>query len=1259
MAATVTQLRVAVGADTSKAEAGLDRVSGKIGLVSSTALKASATGIAVLSAGLLALGAVGIKSAIDFESAFAGVRKTIDGTEEEFASLKSEIRDMAKSVPATREEISRVAEAAGQLGIQKSAILGFTRTMIDLGEATNLTSDEAAESLAKLANITRMPQENFDRLGATVVALGNAGASTESDIVAMGLRLAGAGAQVGMANAQILGFASALSSVGIEAEAGGTAFSRVMIDMSSAIATQSPKVAEFAKVAGMSAAQFSKAFKDDAASAMISFVEGLDRISSAGGNVFGVLDKLDLSDIRVRDSLLRASGAGDLFREAIKTGTTAWAENTALTKEAEQRYATTASQLAIMRNRMSDIALTIGEALLPSLNETLRNLSPFITAVGQAAPGALTALGSAAGAAGGAVRDKTASALQFVQDKLAESGRAWAPWAATAGPAGELVSSTLSGVSGIVESLSFLLQGNLPAAADSARGAFGNLSSAASILQDPIGVLQGLWGSIQKAMDGFAPTGERIGAALGNIGAAVGRFVPEPLGGAVKGMLGMADAAKDGDGAIKRFADMVNTASGHIAGITKQISDNKQEFTPLVAVVAAGATAWLLLSAGALAASASLAISTAATVAATAATGAFTAVFLANPIGIFIVALAGLAAGLVYAYNTSDEFRAHVDAAFTVVQQVVSLTGEAFSRLGTVVNDLANFGSMVWNNLKTIESDAKKAALGIGIGIVQGIIDGINGLWDGAVATFQGLVQQLPDGVKKLLGIASPSKVFEEIGEDIVAGLVSGIDNRLDSVKDASTRLVSASRLAIAQGIAEIRGESQGVGPVLAGVLGEIGPAGTAAFLETLTGVRSLREPAAAVGRSMQVWQQASRNTATAESNLAHIQDEMQHADLLHQQKILPMHGIFLDYKRQLAALDVEALPARARMADIERRITDASRSNLSLARDLAVVNQASLNDRQQLARLELEKSGIGLARRADDLDLEEEALDLKRRMINASDEEAERLQKSLDRVSNQQEALRIQDELERIGIERKGLSAEQAVHAADVEILALRQKEEQEKAGQAVVLAGLAIEKEAQAEILAGFDQRAEALEAELARKQRDIDVEQEQFDIQRLQFQSRMVDAELWLATKEAERVKAEQTYQEGLAAFVNTAKASALLTADEAIQTAERLGLWDQNAAGVQKIADEIRAIPTDWFTTVHVAVVEDGEGGGVTLGAGAVAPGLGTSGGIDYDRWAGAVAEAIRRAPPVVALDSFISGLQADGIRNGGLLSGLRQ
>ena len=330
---------------------------------------------------LAAVGGIAIKSSIDFESAFAGVRKTVDATEEEFAALEQGIRNMAKELPASAEEIAGVTEAAGQLGIQKEALLEFTKVMIDLGEATNLTAEEAATQLARFANIVGMSQSEFDRLGSVIVDLGNNMATTEAEIVEMGMRLASAGSQIGLTEDQILALAAALSSVGLEAAGGGTAFSRVMIDMANAVAEPGEKLELLAQVAGVTAEEFARAFSETPAEAIQMFISGLNKMSQEGENVFAVLDNLEMSDIRVRDSLLRAAGASDVFSEALEIGSNAWKENTALTNEANQRYATTESQLKMLFNRLKDVAITLGDALAPALMAALDAMEPLFKMV--------------------------------------------------------------------------------------------------------------------------------------------------------------------------------------------------------------------------------------------------------------------------------------------------------------------------------------------------------------------------------------------------------------------------------------------------------------------------------------------------------------------------------------------------------------------------------------------------------------------------------------------------------------------------------------------------------------------------------------------------------------------------------------------------------------------------------------------------------------------------------------------------------------
>lgn len=361
------------------------------------------------------------QASMDFESAITGVAKTTDLTDEELAAMSDSIKALSTEIPATTEEIAAVAEAAGQLGIQKDALLDFTEIMTMLGTATNMTADEAATSLARFANITGMATDNYGRLGSVIVDLGNNFATTESEIVAMGTRLASAGKLAGLTEPEIMALAAAMSSVGIEAEAGGTAMTQTLNAIEKAVAKGGDDLAEFARIAGMSSEEFSSAWKNDAMSALTSFIGGLGKLDEQGESTVLVLEDLGLTGIR-QSNMLKALGlAADQMTGAVNTANTAWQQNTALTNEANKRYATAQSRLTMMQNAYNNLKVAIGDTYTPALSEAygvgtkvLNEITKFVQAnpgVVAAITGLSTALGAAAVAAAAfALKAKIAAA---------------------------------------------------------------------------------------------------------------------------------------------------------------------------------------------------------------------------------------------------------------------------------------------------------------------------------------------------------------------------------------------------------------------------------------------------------------------------------------------------------------------------------------------------------------------------------------------------------------------------------------------------------------------------------------------------------------------------------------------------------------------------------------------------------------------------------------------------------------------------------
>lgn len=306
-------------------------------------------------------------AAIEFESAVTGVYKTVDGTEEQLAEISGDIKEMSLVIPSSTTEIAGVAESAGQLGIATENITDFTEVMINLGESTNLSSEQAASSLAKFSNITNMSADNYENLGSAIVALGNNFATTEADIVEMSTRMASAGTLAGMSESDILGLSAAMSSVGIEAEAGGSAMSKLMTDIQVAVETGNSSLEDFASVAGVSCEQFADMFEHRAVDALYSFIDGLNDVERNGETATVILENMGISEVRLSNAVKSLANNSSGLAGAVSLAGEAWEENTALANEANTRYGTLESRLTMTQNAANNLKIAIGDTLTPTI----------------------------------------------------------------------------------------------------------------------------------------------------------------------------------------------------------------------------------------------------------------------------------------------------------------------------------------------------------------------------------------------------------------------------------------------------------------------------------------------------------------------------------------------------------------------------------------------------------------------------------------------------------------------------------------------------------------------------------------------------------------------------------------------------------------------------------------------------------------------------------------------------------------------------
>jgi len=386
MALTIALLDVIIDANTQGLRRGLQQSQGNI-----TAFSRSVGGSLKSLGALMTLGVtlpivagfgLAARAAIDFEDAFAGVRKTVDGTEEELQALSAELRALAVNAEAPVSslknaaiELVKIGEIAGQLGIGIDNIAEFSEVIGELAMSTNLLAGDAALQLAQFLNVTGTDPSAIRDVGNAIVALGNNFATTEDKIADVAKRFGAAGTLARLSAGEILGLATAASQLGIRsATAGGrlSTFAKVIVE---AAAKGGTELDALARAAGVTGKVFQEAFAEDASDAILLFLEGLGGLDAAAQ--FGVLDDIGLSSSRATILMLGLAASVDDVRRAMELGNDEFIGGNALQEEAAKRAETTQSAINRLKNNFNELAITVGDRLLPKINTFIE----FVTGI--------------------------------------------------------------------------------------------------------------------------------------------------------------------------------------------------------------------------------------------------------------------------------------------------------------------------------------------------------------------------------------------------------------------------------------------------------------------------------------------------------------------------------------------------------------------------------------------------------------------------------------------------------------------------------------------------------------------------------------------------------------------------------------------------------------------------------------------------------------------------------------------------------------
>ena len=778
-----------------------------------------------------------VKSGIDFEDAFAGVKKTVDettlGAGKSYDTLRQACINLSKEMPQSASDIASVMEIAGQLGIKGADNLeAFTKTAVQMGDSTNMSANDAATGMARFLNITGSGSGTVGKLGSTIVNLGNNLATTESEILNMGLRIAGTGKQVGMTDAQMMGWAGTMSSLGIEAEAGGTAFSSFESKLEKACANGGDKLDGFAKVAGMSASEFKQKFETDASGATEAFIKGLANIEKNGGSVSQVLSDLGINETRQQDILKRLTGAvvenadgHTLLSDAMKYANEGYSEGTALSEEAAKKYETFGNQLKIFKNNIQDVGIAIYDSMKPYLEQLLEVGNKVLTWVEGLNPKFLGLVGVIAtvGVAFGGILIVVGKFVSLIGSVVYSVG-------GVIGKIGELATGigNLGGIMGLLTNPITLVIAGIAAFAaamvycwNNVDGFKENVMDAFNRIKEAVGtavstvwdIISTIWGAISPfvtevfqgcaeiigevfliILDIVVPVVEDIWNTIQTVWGAIKPYVEDIFGGistflsgiwqtiysVIKGALDIIKAVMEGDwGAIKDI--VINMCKGIWDGIQKAWDGIKQVVsTVLDAIKAVVSSAWegIKSAISSVLDAIKSVISTAWENIKSVTSTVFEAVksvisTVWNAIKSVITTVVNAVKPVVT--NAWNAIKSTTSSVFNAVKSVITTVWNAIkSAVTTAVNAIKSVVTSVWNAIKSTISS-----------VMNGIKSTVSSIWNNIKSTVSSVV----NGIKSTVSSAFNS--IKSTATSVWNGIKSAIINPIKSAQSTLNGIIS------------------------------------------------------------------------------------------------------------------------------------------------------------------------------------------------------------------------------------------------------------------------------------------------------------------------------------------------------------------------------------------------------------------------------------------------------------------------------------
>lgn len=321
------------------------------------------------------MGSEMVQSANEIDSAYRDMRKTVNGTEQDFENLKQAAIDYSQNSFTSADTMLGMQALGGQLGVLTRDLEQFGKITSNLDIATDIDAETVALKLGQISNVLQLDINGMQGFSDALVRLGNNMPAQESAIMAVAQRFGAVASTAKFSGDEILAWSAAIAATGQRSESAATAISNTVSGIEQAIANGGNDLKQFAAISSMTADEFKKAWETSPTETLRAFIEGLKTLKDSDESAVAALENMGITGVRQQQTLLALTQTVESLDKALVMSRDAWngvsdqwGQAGDAANEAEKKAEGFSGSLAIMQNNAQNLASVLGESLVPYID---------------------------------------------------------------------------------------------------------------------------------------------------------------------------------------------------------------------------------------------------------------------------------------------------------------------------------------------------------------------------------------------------------------------------------------------------------------------------------------------------------------------------------------------------------------------------------------------------------------------------------------------------------------------------------------------------------------------------------------------------------------------------------------------------------------------------------------------------------------------------------------------------------------------------